>query len=133
MRILLLLTFLFVSQFAFAEYNTVDYSNVVGDTGEYLNALNNLVGEGVAAQITIAIVSISIIILGLASFRMLVRYMVQKKEEGASVFGLAFNTILIITAVTRSINHRILPSRLCLYDCLRLLLLLLQASRNQAI
>ena len=101
MRILLLLTFLFVSQFAFAEYNTVDYSNVVGDTGEYLNALNNLVGEGVAAQITIAIVSISIIILGLASFRMLVRYMVQKKEEGASVFGLAFNTILIITAVTR--------------------------------
>jgi hypothetical protein len=101
MRILLLLTFLFVSQFAFAEYNTVDYSNVVGDTGEYLSALKNLVGEGIAAQLTIAIISISIIILGLASFRMLVRYMVQKKEEGASVFGLAFNTILIITAVTR--------------------------------
>ncbi|MFP6782779.1 MAG: hypothetical protein VCB24_00555 [Pseudomonas sp.] len=101
MRILLLLTFLFVSQFAFAEYNTVDYSNIVGDTGNYINALDNLVGKGIVAQLTIGIVSLSIILLGLASFRMLVRHMIQKKEDKASVFGLGFNVMLILTAVTR--------------------------------
>lgn len=101
MRILLLLTFLFVSQFAFAEYNAVDYSHVPEATGDYINALKNLVGEGIAVQITIGIISASIIILGLATFRMLVRHMIQKKEEKASVFGFSFNSILITTALLR--------------------------------